>query len=125
MKGGAFCGVALLVSLAACDIFCPDDYRLPALPGHYVSAVAAPACRDSVLPPTASDPEQHTMTLSTDRRTIQETFVRNGKTYVLEYDVTGIGSTTIQLSEGGPRAPPRPPQFACAAPACIVLARMP
>ena len=27
----------------------------------------------------------------------QETFVRNGKTYVVEYDVVGIASTTIHI----------------------------
>lgn len=97
MKGGAAGGMALLLSLGACDIFCPDDTHLPALSGQYVAAMAAPMCGDTALPPAVSDPEQHAMTLSSDRRTVQETFVRNGKNYVLVYDVVSIGSTTIQF----------------------------
>jgi len=89
--------VALLLTLGACDSFCPDDYKLPALPGQYVAAPATTMCGDTALLPIPSDPERHTMTLSSDRRTVQETFVRNGKSYVLVYDVVGIGSTTIQF----------------------------
>lgn len=97
MRRVAAGGLLMLAGLAACDFLCPDDTHLPAMPGHYVAAAAAPTCQSMYLMPVASDPEQHAMTLSSDRRTVQETFVRNGKTYVLEYDVTGIGSTTIQF----------------------------
>ena len=97
MKAAAACALVILVGLTACDVFCGDDTHRPALSGHYVPALAAPRCGDSALAPAASDPEQHAMTVSSDRRTVQETFVRNGKTYVIEYDVVGIASTTIQL----------------------------
>jgi len=97
VKRASIGGVLVLLTLGACDTFCPDDYKLPALPGQYVPAAAAPMCGDTALVPTASDPEQHAMTLSADRRTVQETFVRNGRTYVLLYDVVSIGSTTIQF----------------------------
>jgi len=56
-----------------------------------------PACTSAPVVPIASDPEQHQLTLSADRKTLLETFVRNGKTYVIEYDVLSIAGTTLMI----------------------------
>ena len=95
MKRLGLSGVLCLSLFAACDVFCPNDETFPALSGRYVLAVNQPMCGNEGATPLASDPEQHALTLSADRKTVQETFVRGGKTYVIEYDTVSIKATTL------------------------------
>ena len=91
---GLSCLLFLLL-FAACGVFCPNDETRLAISGRYVLAVSQPMCANEPAISLASDPEQHSLTLSADRKTVQETFVRAGKTYVIEYDTVSIKPTTL------------------------------
>jgi len=91
-------GLSCVLSLSlftACDVFCPNDETFPVVSGRYVLADTLPMCANHWATPLAPDPEQHSLTVSADRKTVQETFVRGGKTYVIEYDTVSIQATTL------------------------------
>jgi hypothetical protein len=89
--------LAALLMLTSCGIICPPDSTRPAVAGSYVLGAPMGACTDIPVVPLTPDPERHQLTLSTDRKTVLETFVRNGKTYVIEYDVVSIGAVTFMI----------------------------
>ena len=84
--------VALLLLASCQSVLCPNDQMLsrPAEAGTYTLGVAQAECNSDPVPPLASDPEQHRLTVSSDRKQVQETFVRGGKTYLVEYDVVEV-----------------------------------
>ena len=91
MKLFAFAAISLLATSCASTI-CPNDRSAtrPALAGQYFLGVSQSTCSDTPVPRPALDNEQHQLTLSTDRKSVSETFVRDGKAYAVEYDVVSI-----------------------------------
>lgn len=85
---------AFLLLAASCN--CPDvsDTNMPAVAGSYFLGLNQATCIATTVP-AATDGEQHRLTLAADRKTVTETFVRNGKSYVVTYDVVSIDSLTI------------------------------
>lgn len=87
-----------LLLLASCgSILCPDDVTRPAAPGTYLLAVPQTVCTDLLAVPMTPDAEQHQLTLSADKKKVLETWVRNGKTYTVEYDVVGTSPVTLMI----------------------------
>jgi hypothetical protein len=76
----------------ACGAVCPNDKEVsrPAKPGTYLLAQVPTECDEAPVSPLVSDAELHQLILSADRRQVTETYVRDGKSYVVVYDVTSI-----------------------------------
>jgi hypothetical protein len=76
----------------ACGVVCPNDREVsrPAKPGTYLLAQVPTECTEAPVLPLVSDAEMHQLTLSADRSQVTETYVRDGKSYVVVYDVTSI-----------------------------------
>ena len=93
MRRGVLAVVAVLaVVLAISSCGCPDDKSVtrPALAGQYFLGADPGTCSDAPVSRAPADSEQHQLTLAPDRTTVTETFIRNGKTYVVAYDVVSI-----------------------------------
>jgi hypothetical protein len=87
-----FWAVASLV-LCGCGGVCPNDADIfrPVTAGTYVPATQPPECTGAPIAPiTPMGPGQ--LTISADRSTVTEEYVREGKTYRVVYDVTAIAT---------------------------------
>ena len=91
MKALAFAAISLFATSCASKI-CPNDKSAtrPAVAGRYFMGAPQSTCSDTLVPRPQLDSEQHQLTLSPDRKSVTETFVRDGKAYVVEYDVVSI-----------------------------------
>jgi len=91
MKPFAFAAISLFATACASTI-CPNDSSAtrPALAGRYFLGVSQSTCSNTAVPRPPLDSEQHQLTLSSDRKSVSETFVRDGKAYSVEYDVVSI-----------------------------------
>jgi hypothetical protein len=77
--------------LCACGGICPNDADIvrPATAGSYVPATPPLECTGAPLAPITTAATAQ-LTISADRSTVTEEYVREGKTYRVVYDVTAI-----------------------------------